>query len=509
MSTNTSNIYLELKLSLDPAITDTAALKAEINRKMEEWTKLAGTDAEYQTLIGKAKMYLAQVPSNLQRQANDARNTQLQKLREEISRLSANGGLMQFEIQYLTKTYSCFQGRTVQEEIKKHSHSLIIGNSAAVNNTGSEMKLQSSVMETFSVTFDKIRAGMPEGAGKFISLGILAVLLIGVVLYGVCSLPRFFSGHPRSTSSYQRGVGPHIVKYANKDYNGKKWQQVESTRSRGCDSIIGWDKNNFCVYCWNYCSFDIFKNGSFTPNDASDDIRQIFYSDADTLYVVTRSCIRTYGNASYQDTTSSNTAFSGIVYYLQNDEYLFHSGSGSGNLLLLNKGILTEMSRQDVLKRFGQYFVDHKGVVGRTVFFRPHCAVAAYGQTISKCENDQWSAHYKTTHSGDVNGLWVLDFDNFVLVGGDITVFRDGKEFHPLVESGTYSFQRDHCQAVWGNSMNRFWVMDCTGCVAEFRDGKAGNVIVPGNFNRDINSYWVSPEGVVFVISDDNLYKLE
>ena len=92
---------------------------------------------------------------------------------------------------------------------------------------------------------------------------------------------------------------------------------------------------------------------------------------------------------------------------------------------------------------------------------------------------------------------------------GYITVFRDGKESHPLIGSaGPYSFNRNNCRAVWGNNMDRFWIMDNTGCVAEFIDGKAGEVIVPGNFNN-ITARWVSPEGVVFVISGGNLYTLE
>ena len=507
-----SNIYLELELSLDPAITDTDALKAELNRKITEWSKLADADAKYKTLLGKAKTYLAALPGNLHGLATDARNTQLKKLREEIRNLSTGGGLLDFEVKYLVSVYSCFNEKTVQTEIKNLSRSLVdsAGNSAPAGESMGKLPPLSSVMGTLGKGFDIIRTTMPtskDGKGSLpIGKIVAAVLIIGVALYFVNYLPKFFSGLriPSLTSaSYQRGVGPTIVRYANKNYDGKEWKEY-GTDTIHDDAITGWDENNFCTYTGNEYRFSIFKNGTSTDNNTGDYIRNIFFTDPDTLYVITRGNIRIYGNESYRN-TASNVNFSGIVHFLQNDEYFFAS-EYSRAFFLLSKGVLSEMSRQDALKRFGQYFVDNNGQMGAR-FFSPRNAVGV-GNTLVKCENDKWSEHYKHSHNGHINDLWVIDFDNFVLVGSDITVFRDGKEFHPLIEPGQYTFNKQNCVAVWGNNMDRFWVMDNTGCVAEFRDGKSGKVVVPGNFDR-MTDLWVSPEGTVFVIENSTLYQLK
>ena len=497
-----TNIYLELELNLDPPSTDADAIKMEINQKVTEWAKLVGTDVKYQPLINKANTYLIGLPSNLQGQAEEAKNTQIKKLREEIRNLSSSGDLLQFEVQYLTKTYSCFQVRTVQDEIKNLSRNLI--DERGVSSTsGTNIPPVSSVMETFSATFDTFRTHLPlpKEKSKFIGACFLAVLLIGVVLYYVCSLPSFFSvlSIPSlSSTSYQRGVGPHIVRYANRNYTKKEWNRVDTSGVNVSGTTIrGWDKNRFSVYSHYENNFFSFKDGIFTENNAGSYIRSLFYSNQDSIYVVTTNRIRIYESESYRDTTTSNANFPDRVFHLCDSEYLFVSPVWDFKCFLLNNEMLLEMSRQDTLKRFGQFFVDKNGNMGMPFFFQPQHGIAAREGLITKCENDQWSEHYKTTHNGNIFSLWAIDFNNFVLVGGDITVFRDGKESHPLVGSaGPYSFDRNNCLAVWGNSMDRFWVMDNTGGVAEFVDGKAGEVIIPGNFNN-ITAHWVSPEGVV------------
>ena len=507
-----TNIYLELELSLDPPITETGEFKTELNRKIMEWSKLAAADAKYQMLLGKAQTYLSSLPGNLQSQATDAKNTQLKKLREEIHHLGSNGGLMQFEVQYLIKTYSCFRERMVQEEIKKHSQNLIDGSGVLTTANYNA----SPVMETFTATFDKIRTNLPKGASKTVGAGVLAVLLIGVALYFVKSVPNILSGFSFpsfSRESYQRGVNPYIVRYANSDYTGKEWERVDTSGVNFIgDRITGWDKDNFSVFNYDASTrFFSFKDGQWTQNDVerSDgrrDVHGLFYPGPDTLYAWDeRGGMRIFEKYSYRD-INGVPMNPQVLLFLQNDEWLFVRG---GNYSRFYQEHITEISRQDVLKRFGQFFVDNHAHMGRSFFFRPHHGIAVgKGNQILKCENDMWSTHYQTTHSGNVSTLWALDFENFVMIGADITVFRDGKESHPLIESGQFSFDRNNCWAVWGNSMDRFWIMDNTGCVAEFLDGKAGRVVVPGNFNS-IVARWISPEGVVFVISDRNLYKLE
>ncbi|MDR0704914.1 MAG: hypothetical protein LBF88_07990, partial [Planctomycetaceae bacterium] len=121
----------------------------------------------------------------------------------------------------------------------------------------------------------------------------------------------------------------------------------------------------------------------------------------------------------------------------------------------------------------------------------------------------KWQIHYPVTHRGCVNSLWAIDEDNLVMVGNDITVFHKGSETHPLVNTSNDLFNQNDCMAVWGVNLNRFWVMDRNGNVAEFKDGQAGKVVVKGNFSIDDNEVWVSPEGTVYVIAGQRLYRLD
>ena len=103
-----SNIYLELELFLDPPITDKGALKSEIERKIKNWNKMINANPRNRIRVSKAKEYIDQGLSDLQSQANAARNEKLQELRDDIKKAGRIGGIDAGKLKKLTNKYKTF-----------------------------------------------------------------------------------------------------------------------------------------------------------------------------------------------------------------------------------------------------------------------------------------------------------------------------------------------------------------------------------------------------------------
>lgn len=63
---------------------------------------------------------------------------------------------------------------------------------------------------------------------------------------------------------------------------------------------------------------------------------------------------------------------------------------------------------------------------------------------------------------------------------------------------------------VWGTGPDKFWTMSRTGSVWEWSQGRWRQVINGlGDENTVFNDAWGSPDGTVFAVTDDTLYKLD
>jgi len=112
-----NNIYLELELFLDPAITDVGALTAEINKKISNWNKMLNADPKNKVRVSKAKEHLAQGLSNLQGQADEARNEKLLALRNDIKKAGRVGGINETKLKKLKSTHrTFFSEATIENE---------------------------------------------------------------------------------------------------------------------------------------------------------------------------------------------------------------------------------------------------------------------------------------------------------------------------------------------------------------------------------------------------------
>ncbi|MDR1493434.1 MAG: PrsW family intramembrane metalloprotease [Planctomycetaceae bacterium] len=115
----TENIYLALELSLDPPITDVTALKDELNKKINEWNKLAIASPKFQHKVAKAKAFLKTIDDNqrlLVEQADEARRQKLKLLHYAISQQEMAGKIDKKGLKKLTDSFSCFTENTIKKE---------------------------------------------------------------------------------------------------------------------------------------------------------------------------------------------------------------------------------------------------------------------------------------------------------------------------------------------------------------------------------------------------------
>ena len=115
------NIYIELELSTNPAITNVSKLKEHLNGKISEWEMKRNNlclpetvRARYQNLVHVAKNYIANNFGNLQQQAEDVRVQKREELRQEIEFLVNCNGASEKDIK---KIISKFEKYILQEEI--------------------------------------------------------------------------------------------------------------------------------------------------------------------------------------------------------------------------------------------------------------------------------------------------------------------------------------------------------------------------------------------------------
>jgi uncharacterized membrane protein YhaH (DUF805 family) len=103
---NNNNIYLELELFLDPAITNTNALKAELNKKITEWNKLSIADAKYKHFVQIARAW-QQNPQNynLTKLAAEARAIREQHGKDAVEIYEEDGILEPREYESLHKEF--------------------------------------------------------------------------------------------------------------------------------------------------------------------------------------------------------------------------------------------------------------------------------------------------------------------------------------------------------------------------------------------------------------------
>ncbi|MDR1924354.1 MAG: ankyrin repeat domain-containing protein [Planctomycetaceae bacterium] len=103
------NIYLELELFLDPAVTDVAALKEELDKKISAWNKLFNADAKYKHFVQVAKAWQRSSEDyDLVQLAREARSIREKHGHDAVAIYEENGFLGQQEYDDLHKEFAPF-----------------------------------------------------------------------------------------------------------------------------------------------------------------------------------------------------------------------------------------------------------------------------------------------------------------------------------------------------------------------------------------------------------------
>jgi uncharacterized protein YkvS len=512
---NNNNIYLELELSLDPAITDSAALKIHLEQKINEWNKLVNASPKFKQKVAKAREFIQNGLTDLTQQANDAKQIRLATLRENIKDLSYSGEIQQFEIDYLKRNFPCFNEVTIQNEINNFSRS-IISSAGEIINTGKSIF---SAVKNINFPIQNIFGNIAKnGLGKW----ILLVPLLLIFLYMASYIPGIVGGLFRNlpgipfAQSYERGVGSYVNRYAKRSYDNAKWEAVELPANDYLRQITGWDKDNLLISIDSRSCLLLFNNGNWKVDDCKGYLIRYLGKN---LYVIftDNSVLRFYDQNSYKSLYNVQILRDDRIWIQQfNNKEFFIVAFDRYNrpqLIQYSNEKLIEIKDKDKMmiwdngKKTNSYI--HQIICMHT--FQQDRAVGFAGEIgkLVKYRDKKWQIHYPVTHRGCVNSLWAIDEDNLVMVGNGITVFRKGSETHPLVNTSDNSFNQNDCMAVWGADLNCFWVVDRNGNVAEFKDGQAGKVVVKDNLNQYISSCWVSPEGTVYVITRQGFYRLD
>ncbi|MDR0704915.1 MAG: hypothetical protein LBF88_07995 [Planctomycetaceae bacterium] len=114
---NNNNIYLELELFLDPAITDTDELKKHLEQEISNWNRNINASPKFKQKVAKAREFIQNGLTDLHKQADEARNKMFQKLRSQISELKLSGEINEVGFKHLNNTFKFyFKENTIKEE---------------------------------------------------------------------------------------------------------------------------------------------------------------------------------------------------------------------------------------------------------------------------------------------------------------------------------------------------------------------------------------------------------
>ena len=83
-----NNIYFALDLFLDPAITDTVKLREDLESKIKVWNNKGD---RFKGEVAKAREFITAGLSNLQQQANEARENRLSELKRQVNLAKKSG----------------------------------------------------------------------------------------------------------------------------------------------------------------------------------------------------------------------------------------------------------------------------------------------------------------------------------------------------------------------------------------------------------------------------------
>lgn len=390
-----------------------------------------------------------------------------------------------------------------------------------------------------------------------------AILLLIIVAIGILaqhngiSLAEYLLS--KISSPYDRGISDSVIRYSNRSYENSSWIKLKESESLGkvftlddsdslvpFHSITGYDDKNFWIVLENGRTIQ-YRDGHWLsrgkPLDASYPVARLI--DKDNLLVAgdggnggfyhfTPNGIVDYG----KNGTCLNrmkgmeiTVISNDLFYLYSREWPHLNDIG---VLKLAQGKRSEMQqhlfKESLVHRDDNTILKEYPVRGIT-FTQNIASGKALGIAFQGMSLDQ-----KPIIVSYKNGIWYyvedlqnLEYPNGKVINAWFGINENGSRFVVIVGIDGHvqthqingpkflqtinSLQENTSMTlikVWGCNMNKFWVMDTNGTIWE-RLNSNWRVVVRG-LRRDkveFRAAWVSPNGIIFALTDKHIYRLD
>jgi serine/threonine protein kinase len=391
-----------------------------------------------------------------------------------------------------------------------------------------------------------------------VAILLLIILAIGIsVRNDGISFAEYLLG--KISSPYDRGISDSVIRYSDRSYENSSWIKLKESDSLGkvftiddSDSIIpfhsitGYDDKNFWIVLESGRTIQ-YRDGHWLsrgkPLDASYPVARLI--DKDNLLVAgdgmnggfyhfTPNGIVDYG----KNGTCLNrmkgmeiTVISNDLFYLYSREWPHLNDIG---VLKLAQGKRSEMQqhlfKESLVHRDDNTILKEYPVRGIT-FTQNISSGKALGIAFQGMSLDQ-----KPIIVSYKNGIWYyvedlqnLDYPNGKVINAWFGINVDGSRFVVIVGIDGHvqthqingpkflqtinSLQENTSMTlfkVWGCNMNKFWVMDTNGTIWE-RLNSNWRVVVRGLRRNKVEfrAAWVSPNGIIFALTDKHIYRLD
>ena len=374
-------------------------------------------------------------------------------------------------------------------------------------------------------------------------LGVFAIVMV-LALFGGFVLK--FVNSSIISPGYKRGFGSTILSYAPRSYENSKWRVVWNTNGLPHNTfplllrITGWDRDNVAIatrsqginlFVWKRAGEWVVN--SFGERTVSGTDSNIIFEDRDKLFYASSD------DGLHRITSTRRDMFSCEGWKTGN--WIKHFGNYDSDCLAINCGLRQFHFQSGTLEAWDEgeqrkfilnqdnTYADKGNFDGNDSKYIYHMQSPKRGTLVGIMEHrsqakicifnnsrwylshviDNWQTGYHA--QGSIQSLWVLDED--ILVVGTVRgvkIIQNGRLSQPIVNIAGYDPSLP-VVAVWGRDLSHYYFMDNKGNILCF-DGGLSRIIMRGpDLPKGIvlRDAWVSPEGCIYAITDDEVYFLE
>lgn len=405
-------------------------------------------------------------------------------------------------------------------------------------------------------------ASLRTKKGQSIAARVCAVIALVVWFSAYLRRDDLAAEHPWIGGflvSYERGVGDTVLKYENQSYEGREWKKLAAVvdakinvESLQPSAVFGWDDQNFWILCdgsqggksgtavcrqedglWK---IDGFVEGLVHPTGCALDREHILLTSRDSAAPLYEFSAKGFIPLGQMTITAESGFTNSAELCVVAPDLVYRLGASP----LTKVWTQTEfpdaaVTRLDNLEQQQEALVQGDKTpppefpVYRIRFTRASAKGIAFGIAVPakgtgarflvRFEEGLWhSLKDELKEFGDAQEAWLTgpasSPSHFVLVGpkGRVVVHEiGGKEYEQQVTAVSTSL---HLIAVWGVTIERYWVMDNSGTIWQRSPNRWDVVVSKAGDKVEFTHAWVSRTGTIVAITKTgraktDVYRLE